>query len=127
MRILKSSDKNFKKDFRKIADRGESLARGVEETVRKILKSVRSRGDSALFQFTRRFDRFPVSAKNLEVKPAEIHVAYGALSRQDLSALRLAARRIHDFHHRIGLKDWSFQKDGVSLGQKVTPLDRGGF
>jgi len=127
MRFLKTTDKNFEKQFLKIADRGEALARGVEQTVRKILAAVRRRGDKALFQFTRRFDRFAVSVRNLEVKPREVRAAYRTLSREDLSALKVAARRIHDFHHRIGLKDWSYRKGGVSLGQKVTPLDRVGL
>jgi histidinol dehydrogenase len=127
MRILKTTDKNFRKEFERITHRGESLARGVEEEVRKILLKVRRHGDRALFDLTRRFDRFPLNQKNIEVTKAEVRAAYGRISKEDLAALRLAARRIHDFHHRVHLKSWQVKKDGVLLGQKVTPLERVGI
>ena len=127
MRILKTTSKNFQKELRRITQRGESLSKGVEDEVRKILRSVRAAGDRALFRLTKRFDRFPLSRKSVEVTAQEIRAAYRLVPPEDLVALNLAAQRIHDFHHRIHLKSWEFKKDGVVLGQRVTPLNRVGI
>jgi len=127
MHILKTTGKNFQKEFKKITHRGESLAKGVEEQVRKILSHVRLRGDRAVLDYTRRFDRFHLSAKNLEVSAKEIRTAYERIRPEDLIALKLAAQRIRDFHRRIQLRSWELKKEGVRLGQRVTPLDRVGI
>jgi histidinol dehydrogenase len=127
MRFLKTTAKTFPKEFKKITHRGETLARGVEDTVAKILKAVRLRGDQALFQYTRQFDHFTLNKNNLQVSTQEIKKAYTQVDPENLKALKLAAERIHDFHHRIRLKSWVFKKEGVTLGQRVTPLERVGI
>ncbi|MFO1519401.1 MAG: histidinol dehydrogenase [bacterium] len=127
MRLLKTTDKNFKKEFERITRRGESLASGAEETVRKILADLRKKGDKALFEYTRRFDAFKVGPKNVSVTKKEIQEAYRKVPAEDLKALKVAAERIHAFHHRVKLKSWEYKKDGVSLGQRVTPLERVGI
>ena len=127
MKILKTSDKNFFKTFSKITQRSETLAKGVDEAVAIILKNVRKRGDAALFQYTRQFDQFSLNAKILEVTNQEIKAAYQSISQRDLENLELAATRIQDFHAQIQLNSWEYKKEGITLGQRVTPLKRVGI
>lgn len=127
MQILKTSQKGFSAKFRKILSRSETLAKGVDEAVSLIIKNVRKKGDSALFHYTRRFDQFSLNAKNIEVTNNEIKAAYQQISQQDLNALEIAATRIQEFHEQIQFRSWEYKKEGVILGQRVTPLKRVGI
>ncbi len=127
MRLLQTTDKNFSKLFHKIIHRSDSLAKGVEEAVCLILKNIRKKGDAALFHYARRFDASPLNAKNVEVTNEEIKKAYNAISHKDLGSLELAAARIREFHEQIQFNSWEYKKEGVSLGQRATPLQRVGI
>lgn len=127
MQILKTSDKIFSAKFRKILSRSENLAKGVEEAVSLIIKNIRKKGDRALFDYTKRFDKFSLNSKNLEVTNTEIKAAYQKISQLDLDALELAAARIQEFHEQIQLHSWEYKKEGATLGQRVTPLKRVGI
>lgn len=127
MQTLKTTDSHFQKKFQKIICRSDTLAKGVEEAVALIIKNIRKKGDSALFHYTRRFDAFALNAKNIEVTNQEIKNAYQQISQRDLDALELAASRIRAFHEQIQLNSWEYKKEGVTLGQRVTPLKRVGI
>jgi len=127
MQIVKTSDKNFDAKFRKVTTRHETLGKGVEETVNKIIKEVRRKKDAALVSFTRKFDLFNIHPKKIAVTPAEIEAAYDQANPKALKALQLAAKRIHEFHSKIHLKSWEHTEKGISLGQQVRPLERVGI
>ncbi len=127
MRYLKTTDKNFKESLKEILHRGGSTADDIERQVKEIIQRVRKEGNSALFEYTKKFDHFPIHEKNLEVTKSEIKAAYKKISSADLKALKLAADRIKKFHQKISLKSWRIQEKGVTLGQQVTPLKRVGI
>ena len=127
IKTLKTTDKNFQKKFQKIIFRSESLAKGVEEVVALIINNIGKKGDAALFHYTRRFDGFALNSKNIEVTNQEIKNAYQHISQRDLDALELAASRIRAFHEQIQLNSWEYKKEGIVLGQRVTPLKRVGI
>jgi histidinol dehydrogenase len=96
----------------------------VEQIVRDIIADVQTRGDKALFDYTRQLDK--VSLSSLEVSKEEITEAYNKIDKKLVAALKLAAGRIREFH--IGCKqklETSFLTDGV--GRQVRPLDRVGI
>ncbi len=101
---------------------------GVDATVAQIIADVRARGDAALLDYTRRFDRVDAqSVAALEITPAQMHAAYESLVTAQSDALGTAAARIRTFHERQKGSDWSLtEADGTELGQRVTPLDRVG-
>jgi histidinol dehydrogenase len=101
---------------------------GVDATVAQIITDVRARGDAALLDYTRRFDRVDAqSVAALEITPAQMHAAYESLMTAQSDALGTAAARIRNFHERQKGGDWSLtEADGTELGQRVTPLDRVG-
>jgi histidinol dehydrogenase len=101
----------------------------VEATVRAIIADVRARGDAALVEATRRFDRVEVdSAAALEIPRAELEAALAGLPAARGEALREAAARVRSYHERQLAKSWQYEEaDGTVLGQRVTPLERVGL
>lgn len=91
-----------------------------------IIDDVRSRGDEALRDLTRRFDG--VELGDLRVSEQEIEEAVAACDEPFLVALTAAAAAIEEFHSRQVTQSWfTAQAGGVLLGQKVTPLARVGI
>ena len=98
----------------------------VSDAVAAILADVRARGDEALLDYTRRFDKAELTS--LAVTPEEIAAATAAVEPEFLAVLKKAAanvRRFHEQQKRTGfrLEDAS----GVVMGQKVIPVDRAGL
>jgi histidinol dehydrogenase len=95
---------------------------GVAST---IVEDVRARGDDALREYTRTFDK--VELDDLRVSSSEVDAALASVDRGFLDAITVAAGAIEDFHARQVPQSWvSVQEGGVYLGQKVTPLARVG-
>ncbi len=101
----------------------------IERAVAEILADVRSRGDAAVLEYTRRFDRQEAgSVAELELSRAVLAAAFAGLPQVQRDALEQAAARISDFHQRQRAESWEYlEADGTRLGQKVTPLDRVGL
>lgn len=128
MRILKFSDTDFAQQFQRIEGRAEEVPGEVEETVKTIIAAVRQRGDAALFELSKKFDRIDLTIDNVEVSEAEIDAAMAAVSAESLAALQLAADRIATYHAKQKQETWlSTDEDDVLLGQLVRPLDRVGI
>ncbi|PKM62350.1 MAG: histidinol dehydrogenase [Firmicutes bacterium HGW-Firmicutes-21] len=98
----------------------------IEKTVDRIISGVRIGGDSALIDFTKKFDKVKIS--NLRVTEQEIEAAYRDTDCEFISILKEAAENIRYFHN-MQLKNGfeSTEKDGIVLGQKITPLKRVGI
>jgi len=100
----------------------------VEQAVAQIIEAVRARGDEAVLEFTRRFDRVQaVEMAHLEIPKSELSAARARIEAAKLGALEQAAQRIRAYHEHQRLQSWSFtEADGTVLGQRVTPLERVG-
>ena len=98
----------------------------VDRAAAAILLDVRRRGDEALLDYTRRFDRH--DAGELEIPRTAIDAARAALPSDQRAALEAASERIRRFHeHQLG-DSWAIDEpDGTRVGQRVTPLDRVGL
>ena len=103
----------------------DNIAANVEPAVTAIIADVRARGDEALFEYTARFDRAQLSA--LEVSAAEIDEAFEAVEPEFLDILREAAANIRLFHEKQVRNSFVINRDGVVMGQKVTPIERVGL
>ena len=98
--------------------------RRVSESVRTIVSSVRRRGDAALVHYARRFDRLE---GHLEVSRSEIDEQAARVAPKIRAALAAAARNIAKVARRQQPRAWKFSpQPGVSVEQRVTPLDRVG-
>lgn len=100
----------------------------VEAQVRDICEAVQRHGDSAVLEFTRKFDYPEFEIDQVRVTEQEIEEAYAALSKEAKHALERAAKNIETFHSRQSVPDWSFtSSEGALLGQRYTPIDRVGL
>ncbi len=100
---------------------GEELT--PQQAVEQILSEVRSRGDAALFEYSKQFEG--VELDSLEVKREEIEQSYGKLDQDLISALNLAAQRIRDFHLKYKRQSWIDFSEG-GLGEIIRPLEKVG-
>ena len=103
----------------------DNIASNVEPAVTAIIADVRARGDEALFEYTARFDKAQLTS--LEVSPAEIDEAFEAVEPEFLDILREAAANIRLFHEKQVRNSFVINRDGVVMGQKVTPIERVGL
>jgi histidinol dehydrogenase len=101
----------------------------IERTVAEVLRNVRTLGDAAVLDYTRRFDRLDVAAMaQLELGQELLRAAFDGLPAAQRQALEAAAARIRSYHQRQKAESWDYtEADGTRLGQKVTALDRVGL
>ena len=98
----------------------------ITEVVKKIIKYVRKNGDKALTKFTKKFDSYNVD--NFKVSDEEIKEAIKSCDSELSKSLKIAAKRIGDFHKLQMPSDFNFEdKDNVFLGVKWDPLDSVGL
>jgi len=126
---LNTRDPGFTVAFGRLLDRSQTADPAVEATVRAIIDDVRARGDAALIDTTRRFDRRTVaSIDELEIPPARLNQARFAIAPAARAALETAAARIRAYHAHQRIESWRYtEPDGTVLGQQVTPLARAGL
>lgn len=122
---LNSRDANF--DARMdalLAWEGVSDA-GIQKSVDDIIQAVRHRGDDALVEFSRRFDRVSAThMANLTLESDRLETAYRHLPDEQRQALDASAQRIRAYHEHQRTEGWQYtEADGTVLGQQVTPLD----
>jgi histidinol dehydrogenase len=100
----------------------------VERATRAIVDDVATRGDAALIEATKKFDRLDIAASGLRVTAAEVDAAVKACDGKTLDALKFAADRIEAFHRRQLPKDERFTDAlGVELGWRWSAIDAVGL
>ena len=102
---------------------------GVLQTVTDIIAAVRSRGDAAVLDYTRRLDNNPVMVFDDLILPiTRLQAALQSIDRQQREALEIAAERIRCHAQHQKLASWQYtEADGSVLGQQITALDRVGL
>ena len=101
----------------------------IIKTVNDIVERVKKEGDSALIDFTNRFDQMNISsASELEISSKELSQALDNLPGSQKKSLEIAAQRIVNYHNKQKIDSWSYDDEtGSSFGQKVTPMDKVGL
>jgi histidinol dehydrogenase len=125
---LDSKSPDFAAHFAAFLATKREVAEDVEQAVRAIVADVRQRGDAALVELTRKFDRLDIDAAGLRVSPQEIDAAAGACEGKALDALKLARDRIEAYHRRQKPSDERFTDPlGVELGHRWTAIEAVGL
>lgn len=127
MRIIKVSSDTCKKSIvKEYLDRTDNPDPEIEASVAEVLKSVRENGDDSLRYYTRGFDR--VEIEEFRVSDEEIKEAVEIAGEEFINVLKRAYDNIFEFHERQLEKTWIDDfREGVRLGQKITPIDRVGI
>ncbi|HEX5360190.1 MAG TPA: histidinol dehydrogenase [Fluviicoccus sp.] len=101
----------------------------LQQQVDEIIQRVRREGDSALLEYSKRFDRLTAaSIADLVVDMDTLKAAYETLPAHQREALDAAAQRIRVYHEHQKTSSWQIvEANGTRLGQQVMPLDRVGI
>jgi histidinol dehydrogenase len=119
---------DFAQRFRVFLDAKREVSEDVEQAARAIIADVIARGDRALVDLTRRFDRLDLDAAGLRVSAAEIEAAAKSCDAGALAALKLARERIEAYHLRQRPADERFVDAlGVELGHRWTAIEAVGL
>jgi len=129
IRQLSSRAPGFDAELSKLLAFEEIADEKLEATVAGILAEVRKRGDEAVLEYTRKFDRLPLdNAAAMELSRDELRAAFDVLPEEQRYALEQAAQRVTEYHKKQVQASWNYtDADGTLLGQQVTPLDRVGL
>jgi histidinol dehydrogenase len=116
-------------ELRELASAASTDDPELRDAVAAILRDVAERGDAALLEYTRRFDRLDAAGVDeLRVPPEELERAASSIDPALLASLRRAAENVRRFHERQ--REHGFTEllpDGTLLGQRVMPLRRVGI
>lgn len=118
---------SFGRDFiRQLKLRNEESNRQVESAVSEIIKNVRLGGDSAVRDYTLKFDG--ALPDRTEISPGEMKGFLSQCEPDFLSALNRAAENIKDFHSRQKQQSWFHtDENGVMMGQRIRGLSKAGI
>ena len=123
MRIYDSGDMALVKAR---LDRKASVETDIINDVRKIISDIANRGDAALFEYTRRFDGFELTAENIRVLQDDIDAAYKAVPDDLLETLKRSAENIKVFHAMQKREGFERSIGGAVTGRLVLPMQRAG-
>ena len=129
IRKLSTQDSGFQQQLDQLLAWDTVSDDAVNTTVNTIISQIREAGDSALLEFTNRFDGWQAnSAADLEIPQARLEQAWKTITADQQEALQHAADRVRAYAEKQKVEDWSYtEADGTLLGQQVTPLDRVGL
>ena len=99
-----------------------------EAVVREIVEAVRTRGDDAVLEYTRRFDSPKMTADKMAVTEEEFDHARRVAGEDFLEAVAGAVEHVRSYHEKQRPQDWfDLRELGTVLGQKFTPIERAGI
>jgi histidinol dehydrogenase len=126
---LSTQQTDFEATLTKLLAFEETADDKLEATVATILADVKKRGNDAVLEYTRKFDRLPsINEASMELQQAELKAAFEGLPADQKLALEQAAHRVTAYHQKQVQASWTYEdEDGTLLGQQVTPLDRVGL
>jgi histidinol dehydrogenase len=125
---LDRASADFDQRFAAFLAAKREVSADVEKATRAIVEDVAARGDAALIEATKKFDRLTIDAAGLRVTAAEIDAAVKACDAKTVKALTFARDRIETFHLRQMPKDERFTDPlGVELGWRWSAVDAVGL
>ena len=121
-------ESGFEPAFQALLAAKRETAVDVDQAVQEIIEDVRSRGDSALIELTKRFDGVDLGRHGIRVGEEEIAGAAESVDAETLEALTLARDRIERHHARqLPEDDRYVDPVGVELGYRWTPVESAGI
>ncbi len=123
MRIYDSAD--IESALSRLSRKAET-DESIINAVRDIIKDVAARGDEALFDCTKRFDGFALSADKMRVTRQEINDAYASVPAELLETLKKSAANIAAFHEPQRRDGYERRNGGAVTGRIVRPMQRAG-
>lgn len=124
MRIVQLTEESKENILENLLKRSPNQYDNYQDSVNEILKDVKTKGDEAVFAYTKKFDKAEISAKQLYVTQEEIDEAYSLVDDKLIETMKKSLTNIRDFHEKQVRNSWFHtREDGVILGQRITALD----
>lgn len=128
IKTTKTSSKEGREVINRIRDRFELADDACRDEVAHIIHEVKTRGDEALLEYTRRFDAPGFTRDQIRVADREIEEAYREITPEFQESLNLAIDRIEAFHSREKADSWVVTRDdGAITGRLVNPVPSAGL
>jgi histidinol dehydrogenase len=125
---LEQGSEGFEQQFATFLTTKREVSEDVNASVRAIIDDVRARGDAALADYSKKFDRVDFSTVPMRVTEEEIDQAVELVPSEVLGALKVAAVRIESHHRRQLPKDDIYEDElGVQLGSRWTAIEAVGL
>ena len=125
---LRTSDPAFETRFASLLATRREQENDVGEAVAAIVRDVRARGDEALIELTRRYDRYDLTLERIRLSETEIDAAVAECPARVCEALEFAACRIEAYHRRQRPADERFTDHaGIELGHRWTAVEAAGL
>ncbi len=124
MRIVKLTKESKENILEDLLKRSPAQYTQYENVVNEIVTAVKEKKDEAVFEYTKKFDKWDCNSSNIRVSKEEIADAYKKVDEKLIQTLQNAASNIEDFHKKQLHESWfSAKDDGTILGQKITPIE----
>ena len=127
MKILRTTDRNFRYDFGKVFKRQFLAQESALANVDDILDDIKRIGDQALIKYTSKFDLHELNTRTMEVSAKEINHALKTVSASDKKALEIAADNIEKFYKQQKITPTIYKNGDVRLELVPRPLERIGI
>ena len=126
--FLDTANADFENAFTSLLNAKREDSPDVDAAALAIIEDVQSRGDAALIELTRKFDRLDLTPKTLRISQEEIATQASRVTVAERAALEQAAQRIRAYHEKQFPKDQSWQDEtGATLGWRWTPVSAAGL
>lgn len=98
-----------------------------ESVVAGIIENVKTKGDQAVFEYTKQFDKWEINADSVRVTEAEIEEACSVIEEEFIEVMKRSAANIEEFHRKQLRNSWiDTRPDGTILGQRILPISVSG-
>ena len=127
MKIVNLTEEGTRNLLENMLKRSPSQYGDYENKVKDILQNVQTRGDEAVFEYTKAFDHVELNESSVRVTPEEIQEACRLVDQKLLAVIRKALINIRSYHEKQKRNSWfDSSEKGTLLGQKFTPLATAG-
>lgn len=127
MKIVKLTEESRKNILENLLKRSTNDYGQYEEIVDEILYRVKTEKDTALFEYTEKFDHCRLDASCVKVTDEEFEDALQHVSAELLDVMKKSADNIRAYHEKqVRQSFFSTRPDGSILGQRITPLEKTG-
>ncbi len=125
---LTITDTDFDEKFAAFLSSKREVSEDVDVATRNIIDAVKSNGDEALVELSKKFDQVDLATLGIRVTDDDIDQAFAAADQGTVSALKFAHQRITDYHQRQRPTDDGFTDAiGAELGSRWTAVESVGL
>lgn len=123
MKTIKLTPETQKDLLNSLLKRSPNNYGQYEDIVAGIIADVREKGNQAVFEYTKKFDKWDISEENIRVTDAEMEEAFSVIEEEFVQVMQKSAANISAFHQKQLHNSWIDPRpDGSILGQKILPI-----